>query len=334
MAHGTEGRAPAPVAGDPLAPHPLADKVTINAAVSNKIGSYGALLLAGPLGELAKENIDINLEVMPGQEMLLLLQKGDLDIAGTSFSAGMLNLVANGADIRTVFPSGGRTEDTRQGIWVNKEILGDNGTFEPDDVRDQVIGTLGGRDSLINANLFDYLSQHGGTVSPSDVRMQDMTSSDAVQALRSGAVGVANASSPFHQLLLDDSCCEFVPGAFPLEPSAQYLFGPNLLEDQPEVGAALTRALARTVRDHLQGDHLADPDVLAKFAQATDTPADKLLSFERSYFDPTLTIPTQFLDVAQNYYREVGGVLQYDEPLAVDQVYDLSFVEAVPTPTP
>ena len=96
---------------DGLAPRPLAEPVHLRAASASLGPNLVPLMLAQQSGELARENLSVDLVTAQDSDSLPLLTRGDLDVVVGVPSAGFFN-----ADFRrSLRPLGERADDRRRG---------------------------------------------------------------------------------------------------------------------------------------------------------------------------------------------------------------------------
>ncbi|MFI6988620.1 ABC transporter substrate-binding protein [Nonomuraea wenchangensis] len=313
-----------------LRPSPLKERKTVKVALAAMVGSYAALAVADRLGEFEKENIKVEFEFLPAQDSLVMMTQKRVDVLASQISPGLLNIIGSGEGIRVVFPGGGRPEDTDQGLWVNKKIFGDNGKFDLQDLKGADLAGPGGNRPGLWATLFEHLKTNKVDIGPKDVNWQDLSSADAVNALRNGAVGAAYASAPYQEILLKDSCCEFVKGAISPVAGVFYMFGQRLLKDDRDTGTAFVRALARSTQKYLLKDYRQTDEVVAALAEAQKVPEKTIREAEPSAFEADYNLHTELAPVYQDYYRAIdSGLLQYNSDLSDKDLYDSSFAESL-----
>jgi NitT/TauT family transport system substrate-binding protein len=310
---------------DPLAPAPLAAKTKVTVAVTTLISSYGAFFAAKELGEFEKENLEVDVQVLPVQDAQLLLNQGRVDVALSSVTPGMLNLISQGGDVRAVFPGAQRIDGSTQGWYVRKDLLNADGTINQDKIKGAALGAPGGSGIGAMGYFFNKLRADGLEVSFGDIKFQNLTVPDSVAAIERGALDIAYASAPYNLRLADKDCCSYVEGAVPQTTNVYTWFGSKLRTEDPEVGQAFTRAMARTVKEKLQGDYRKDDAVMNALGTATNTPVGTLKELEPSVFDPNFDLTTRNLQVYQGYYRELGAV-QYEGDLDNSKVFDDRFI--------
>lgn len=312
---------------DPLAPKPLAERATIRMGVGSKAESLASLWAALELGEFDAENVTVEISVAPLNDILVLAQQGDLDVVTQGVSAGTLNLLASGDDLRFVFPGGSPAAGgTALGFWARKDILGDDGVLQPDELPGVTIATVAGEIAATNAWFWKMVDDMGGGVTPEDVTYTDLAYADAANAIVNEAVQIAFTVTPFNELIEESDCCVFLTAAAPTVPASGYVFGPNMYEPgNQELGQAFVRAMARTVRDHMQGDYEANPEVLQAISTQTELPAEQIQGTPSLTFEPEM--PEESLTVAANFFESIG-ILDFDTAQAPTLI-DSSWIDAV-----
>lgn len=298
-----------------LEPQPLADPTTVTVTVGTKAEVNAALLLADKLGEFAKENITINLVQMPSADAIPALAQGKTDMASSGIGAVYFNGINSAADMRLVFP--GATKNPADGLYVPI----DPATGEPGEVTK--IATITGPGSMYIVPIERYLESVGKTIE--DVAIERVELADMQLALENGAVDAAWVNAPVTNAL--DATGEYkrVIGYEDGEYGIGYFLGPNLLHDRPEVGQALVRALARTIRDHLSGDYKADDATVAALAEVLESTPEAIRETPSMTFDAEL--PTDGLQAAQAAWLKIGDLLEYDVALEPSAYTDPTFLE-------
>jgi NitT/TauT family transport system substrate-binding protein len=323
---------------DNLSPRPLSKRVTVTMAQVGAIMSNFPVYVADAKGEFDKENIDLKLETVPIPDNLLVVERGDADFTNGTVSAGILNVQAAGKNVRIAFPVNTSGPGSKFGLWVNKKVAGADGKVQPEELKGLTIYGPSGP----NVSLYYFLepinaaSSTDTDVTPQDVTLKTLASADVSQSLANGAIEAGLVLDPFWLELQKDDCCVWVSGK-PDYPVSGYLFGPSLLEGQPDVGAAVTRALSRTIRDHLQEDWTKNPELVAIASKYTQQPAEALTALPADNYgsgepeDMAARLDKRYLDGAQAEFaaRKIAGapMLTYDKPLTYDQVFYTGFFD-------
>ncbi|GAA0985714.1 hypothetical protein GCM10009555_061650 [Acrocarpospora macrocephala] len=312
--------------GDPLAPAPLPQKEKVVVGITSKAESYAQMLLAEELGEFDKENLDVEIQSVPPNESLLLTAQGKIDVTSSSFTAGTLNLIGQGSPLRWVFPGSYSPEGSQQGFWVNRKVVDPSSA---ESFKGKKILTSSGDGSPSSYELWRYITglPGGKEITPTDLIIERFDLAAMPQALQSGAAGVAQLLTPFYVALENDDCCEYLKGAYPTQTQFGWVFSQQM-QGRTDVGVAFVRALARTTTTYLQGDYHKDDKVLTALAKTLEQDKGKLAALEPPAFDATFQTAAARNLEAQMFFR-ARGLLQYEQDLTPDQVYDLRYLKAL-----
>ena len=327
------------------APRPLATQATLTLSRGLLSGlSYSSVLLAQEMGEFAKENLQVRFVSENAVNSLLLMQQGRIDGSIVGLNAGVFNAIAAGADVRFVLPFGSAGPGDQSGFWVRRSLLTPEGRFDP---------CVLARGARPNGATVVSLSDPTGLGSPVMIALARMIEkcpgqtfksvhdrltistvlgSDLLVALQQGSVDLAFLLSPLpdtpgigdyaalaHSIGQDDPGTDF----------AGWALGP-VRDRQPAVAEAFVRAVVRTVRTHLQGNYLANADVVDALARSLNVPADVLSKSRPVVFRPDQRFRTGLgLAQLQGYWTDAGGLLSYDKPLDGSRVVDIGPVERV-----
>jgi NitT/TauT family transport system substrate-binding protein len=316
---------------DPLAPHPLAQMTKVDLAVNAKIDAFTPAFVAQALGEFTKENLQVTISILPAASGLQLVASGGVDAFYASYTAGLFNAVAAGAQVAAVMPSyKGLGKGSKAGVWVKKSLV----KGAPGSLKGKKIASSVGISSRAFLGVQRYLATAKPKLSFTDIEIVTIPTDSLVAALQNGGVDGAIIQSPQYLPLLKDKRVKFLlPTSTPDVPEAALLFGPNLLKANRVVGTALVRALMRTSRDHLQGNYKADSKVGPALATGLGLDLSTVRQTPSLEFDPNMAMPTSFPEgvlAIQQMWVGAGGILQYTSPLLkADQIHDFGFQEAV-----
>jgi ABC-type nitrate/sulfonate/bicarbonate transport system substrate-binding protein len=303
-------------------PEPLAEKTVVKVGYPAGLELHTVTLLAKEMGEFEKENLDVQLEVLPSTDSLPLLAGGSLDATLGGITVAVLNAVSGGAVIKDVYP--GPSQADADGLWVRTEIA-DQG---PAALKGKSMATSAGAGVVGIIAIQNYLAEGGLTLD--DVDMQTISLADLPAAFESGALDAVWLSSPAHLPFAQAGTARKVAGLADDEIVTAVFFGPNLLEAHPEVGQAFIRALKRTELTYLQGDYKADPEIRASVAAALGLTEDELMISESLTFGHTLE--SSFYEEAQRAWIAIGDIVSFTEPLAPEQYLDSSFIDRIVLP--
>jgi NitT/TauT family transport system substrate-binding protein len=318
-----------PSADGDLAPQPLAERTTLKVVRSAKIEAFAQMFLAESMGEFDKENIEIEyVDVTTQPDGLVLLNTGRADVMPTSPTAGVLNAINGGSPIRMVAPIFTPNPESKSGLWVTDDLLGDVAPedFDIAQLKGKTIAVAGGAGTPATYTIRKFLDRGGLTLA--DVKLTRIASAEQLIALEQGSVDAAYLNDPFWIEAEQGGYAGFVAGAEVGVSLGGFFFGQSLMEGDPAVGDAFIRALARTTREYLQGDYHSDDAVVDALVEVIGVPRENLTRTPSLVFDPDLTIPEGLLaDIQEGYIEE--GSLGFTEPLPEDQVVDTSFRDRV-----
>lgn len=301
-----------------LPPQPLAEPTTVKIGYSGPYEVYTTLGIADAMGEFERENIGIEWVQGPTADLFPQLGAGETDVQLSGLTPAALNAMEAGLKIRGVAPitESGSPDD---GVWVNTELA----DGAPESLAGKTIGMQQGTGSIAMAALSDYLAEGG--VELSDVTIEALNAGpDLVQAFTNGAIDAAWAVFPQTQEIADSGTGERVTDSSP--GVLGVWFGPNLLDDDRDVGVAFVRALARTNRLYLQPGYKDDEAVVEALAEFTGTEAAAVAATPETTFSGDLAIDPGTIEDLQEIWIDYGDIVTLDEPLPTDEVIDDSLV--------
>jgi NitT/TauT family transport system substrate-binding protein len=319
------GGGPSEGPGSP-GPQPLEEQESVTVAVPVAIEAFAPVYLADALGEFEAENLDVELATLPANDGAVALSRGDAHLQVGGVNAAFLNQVDAGIELRWVANVHRAGEESQEGLWVRNELLDDDGTVPADDLRDMALALGGGGIASTSAlPVADWAEEQG--VELSEISgLSDLAGNDIALGLEQGSLDAGYVLSPSWVQIQESGCCTLVTPLPPLSAST-YTMSADFVEGEPDVAAALMRAIARTVRTYLQGDYHADEEVLTALSEALETPADTITQTPPLEFDPELGFDSETVERMQTMWIE-NDVLEYDEPIPVDELVDRAPVEA------
>lgn len=322
---------PRATSGDPLAPMPLPQRQKMTVGILSKVESFAPLLLANRLGEFDKENLDVEYVIVPPNESTLLASQGRLDAGAGSFTAGIFNVVAQGAEFRFVYPGVTQPRTSTQGYWINDAIVRpDGGPLTAGAFKGKKILAPSGEGSPAAYRLYAHLRTlpDGAGLAPTDLDFQPFDATQAATAVKSGAAAAAQINSPFDQQLADDPCCSFVPGVYHEDESVSAYFFGRTMTDRADAGAAFVRSLARTTRTYLEPGYRNDPEVMEALSAELGIELSTLRQLPEVSWNQSFA-PTAAGNLESQGFFRARGLLQYDQDLEVQDVYDTSYLAAI-----
>ena len=316
-------------AGAP-APQPLAEKYTVRFSTAFKAEFVAPILLGISEGEFEKENIDVDVQELGFSDSVPLMASGDVDIAVGGTEAALFNAINSGIDIKWALanfspPSAGDVSIPQTGLWVRRDAFTDPDKPDLAELKGKTLASAVGNGSSIAYPIEAGLEEAGLTLN--DVTVQQIPSTDMVQALENNAVQAAWLLDPYWIAASQNPDFVLVATQPPAEPIGGLYFGPEFLKDHRDAALAFVRAYVRTVNTYLSGDYQTDADIMAALSTATDTPVENLDATPALTFDWEIRGGTT--DRMQAVFIKLGSV-GYTEPIPEDQVVDRSlYLEAV-----
>ncbi|MGW2020678.1 ABC transporter substrate-binding protein [Streptomyces decoyicus] len=316
------GRTPARCDKGAPAPRPLAERRTLTVATGTLNAEYVApLRMALAKGEFRKEGLDVRLKVLPTPEALPLLAKGDLDALWAAPEAAVVNGINGGFDIRWVAGNFSPAPRSKSGLWVR---LKSGESASSVSLKGSRMGTMIGKGSVIMYPMAATFARHDADLH--SVAFQQLGSADVLTALTGGGVDSAWLLDPVWRRVDGDRNYAFLGGQPQGEPLGGALYGPNLLQRDPDAGVAFLRAYIRTVNTYFAGDYKADRAFAAGLAELLDVDRTTLTSVPSLRMDWEIRKGTA--DRLQKAYRDAG--VTRGAPLPEDRLVDRSlYAEAV-----
>src|SRR5262249_54471562 len=146
-------------------------------------------------GEFEKENLQVNTATVRGADLLLALDKGQVDIGLSGITAGLFNGISAGSGTRIVapglfiLPSGG------DGFYIRKEFFKQNGKLDVKAFKGGTVAAAsGGTGSPTSVFIEEAMKPLG--LSLSDFTVTQGISSDNITALKTGAIKGGWLSAP------------------------------------------------------------------------------------------------------------------------------------------
>jgi len=303
-----------------LEPVQLADRTVLKVSSVGSFEFMTAVYIADALGEFEKENIAIEYVTLPSQDAIPALALGQVDVSGIGIAATFFNAVADGADVRLVFP--GPTSANGDGLWVSNAVLG-----KPNDNGGLVIASSQGAAWLGVVAVERYLQDIG--LELADVELQKLPIADIATALELGAVDGAWLNSPAHLPFEEQGTASLVAPYQDSEVATGFAFGPRLLGQEANVGQAFIRALMRTIQTHLDAGYKSNPTTSAALAQALDLSESQIQAGNE--LDFVFEFDHPFMTSGQQIWIDYGDILSYPEPLSPDEYFDSRFIQSIET---
>jgi NitT/TauT family transport system substrate-binding protein len=307
-------------------PQPLPEEETVTVVYSAAIEAWANIVLADALGEFEAENLNVEIETLPGPDGTLLVGQGRADVQPAGISAAVLNGIASGQPMAWVANT--FVDDApKAGFWIHDDYLTDG---EPDAEKlagTQVMPGIGGGGFGNPGALPLWHAMQDIGLDPDDVEAVSVnTPADAAALLENGSASISLGLTPYWSTIEESGCCTFL---VPTTVSGSFLVNTDFIEERPEVAQAFFRAVMRTNRTYLQGNYHEDEEVVAALAEATGVPVETLREQPPLGFSEDLAIEIEaVLPDFQEQFRTFG-LLSYDEDLDVEQMINTEPVDAI-----
>lgn len=306
------------------APKPLPKREIVRVAQGPGLEAFAPLYIANGMGEFAKENIEVQFVNLAGSNAILLLQRGEVDAINNAPSAGMMNAIAQGAEIRMVAPGMFNNDGTQQGVWVSSAFLAGR-PYTPTLLKGQTIASSIGSGSSTVYYIALELEKAGLTMR--DVSFKILPAPDIVTALEAGAVGFGIVNAPMTNQISRDKA-RFAFGITAGYSLGGLFFGPTLVKERREVGEAFIRAWVRGVRTHLQGNYRDNPKVMEILVREIKATEAAIRQGPLLVFPPDQPISAAMLSKLQDIYAATPDTLSYKDKLPDERIADRKFLEA------
>jgi NitT/TauT family transport system substrate-binding protein len=202
------------------------------------------------------------------QEIVPALASGQVDVASGLMSAGILNTIAKGGKIQIVADKGFIDPEGCD----NHALVARRGLIESG-VRENPEQLRGATFAVVRATWVDYyaekaLNQAGLKVE--DMQLTDIPSASQPEALDQGQIDLVSQNEPWVTRLKQGGHEPILTPAHELLPSANSavtLYGPTLLNGDPDVGNRFMVAYLKAVRQYNEGKTDRNVEILAKYIQ-------------------------------------------------------------------
>ena len=307
---------------------PPPESPSASAAIKLKVSAlsylgYLPLFIAEEEGYFRQNGLDVELiDTGSGGKTLPLLAHGDIDVYAATFSAGLLNAINRGADIRIVSDKGcfSDAQNAYYAILLRRDLAEDGVLDDPSRLKGMhAAQTPGGATQYV----FDSLLQSVG-LSIDDLQVQYLLPASKMEAMRNGAIDIASAADPWLVRMLDNGSAVVWKTGQEIIPDYQYAiiaFGQRLLREDRDAGNRFMCAWLQAVRQYNQGK--TDRNLrIAVDHTGLDIDLLKKMTWPCMRDDGRLNLKS-ILDF-QNWCVEKGF---QDRPVPADSIYDPAFVE-------
>lgn len=286
----------------------------------NAIPSY----LAEAKGYFKDHGVNVEIvTIEPGTD-IAQLSAGDADLVLGGVSAGVLNAVSAGVDLKWVAPGYEINPETGMGMYLRSKFFDSSGNLDPKRLKGATLA-ISAPGGLQDTTILKAIAGTG--VEYKDLNIQKMGAADIFAAVESGKVDGGFLVPPFYASLKSK---DYKLGMKPILPSyAAYVAGPTASDKKDEITDFFC-AIKDIQNDYLKPGYEKDPDSLKELTSLLDLPAETFTGDPApNVFDAELQ-----MDGAEDYVKQLQeiliptGFLQYDKPVDPAKFIDREFIEA------
>jgi NitT/TauT family transport system substrate-binding protein len=281
------------------------------------------LQIAAEEGFFEDEGLEVEfLRLSRNQEIMTALASDDVDVAAGMLTVNELNLVAAGARVRMVAALGEMTPDhcTFGAFVARRELLESGALDDPEQVRSLRFDI----DPLLPLSYWtDELLRPLG-LTADDVEIAYVPPPATVGAMMAGSIDVTMESEPFLSMLAATGQTAIWRQVGELTPGyviTLMMYGPDLLDERPEVGDRFATAVLRGIEQYREGKTARNREIVERFTGlSAEQVADACWPLMRAgaRIDPAVFDGYQAWNVARDLVPRV---------LAPDELFDNGFVD-------
>lgn len=286
--------------------------------------SSGPLFIAQEEGFFTEQGLAVEFVRMDtGSGPLPALAQGEIDVAASGPTVGLFNAIANDAHIRIVADKGNFDPSGCTFMALLAPPAWATANASADEAALAGLRVSADPTNFEGFMLTDLLSHRGLTLD--DVNLQDIAPPALAEAAQNQAVDLISVGEPWVTRLLDTGTVTVWQPAQALAPHLQFgiiLFGKNLIEGDPAVGARFMTAYLQAVRQYNQGQTDRNVEIMAKYTKL-DTDLLRRACWPAMATDGMVNLDSLLAFQAWAVSR---GLV--DKPVTVEQIWDESFVTA------
>jgi NitT/TauT family transport system substrate-binding protein len=320
------------------APKPLPKKADgtnekIVLASNFKLEFNSPIGLGMALGEFAKENLDIDYQVLSFANAAPQMATGSVDVAVGGFETALFGAGSKDLPVKVALgnyfpPKASNYTVPQTGLWCRRDIFTTPQTPNFKELETKKWATSVGRGSSAMYYSVAEILKKVPTFNYKGVEVQAIPSNDILAAIRSKNVDCGILLDPIWVAVKDDPTFVQAATQTPGEPLGLMAYGKRLLQDRKDLGDAFARAYIRTVNTYYQGDYHKDAKVMAeiqKFTGQTDAVFKPLAELDSLTMDWEIRKDTTTR--IQQLFIDVGAITDYKTPVPEEKLVDRSFYE-------
>lgn len=310
-------------------PTPMSPPVTVKTGAVMTTGE-GPIFIAMEKGYFRDEGIENVMQEFAGPQMMGPLAAGQIDVAGSLVTAGLFNAVARDIPLRIVADKGSTPsrEWDFMTIMIRRDLIELGQVKDYSDLKGLTVG-LAGTGGSTEVLLAKALEKGGGSLA--DVNITIMGLPDQITAFANKAIDVAVLGEPFVSRMEALGVAvrwRGVSETYGNQQIATVIYGPNFVNDKPEVARRWMTAFIRGARDYNDAfgpRRIGRDEAVAAIAKYTAIKDPKDYELMRpTGIDPDGKLQVQSIRDDFRYYQRTG---QIEGQVDLSKVIDTSFQE-------
>ena len=281
--------------------------------------SYAPIFIALEEGYFAEQGLELKFVKFKQSGLSIpALARGDLDVSTDSVGSNLFSAIARGLEIRIVADKGHFGDRCTSSAIVVRKDLYDSGELTK-------IEQLKGRKVALSlVPVWGYVYEKilsKGNLTLDDIEVVKLPSAARNTAIETGAIDAAGVTDPQLTQLESLGIAVAIADYHDFVPNYQastIIFGPNLLEKNPELGRRFMIAYLKGVRQYNKGKTQRNIKIIQKY---TELDADILKKICLISFYPDGHVNTESIVAVQDWAYEKGFI---DSKVPMDQLIDMS----------
>lgn len=286
--------------------------------------TYVPFYIAQQEGYFAEQGLEVEFVTMDrASQAIPLLAQGQVDVVPGTVSTGSLSAIVQGANLKYVADKGYLNSEgcASEGFVARKALLDAGQLTGPADLAGRVAT---GSESGATTYFLDLFLQSAG-LSYKDMQSVTVPNAARVEAMRNGSIDLVGTTEPSVTQLIDAGVGQMWKPYRELYPNFQWsmvLYGPTLLEKNPDAGRRLMIAYLKAVRQYNLGKTPRNLELVAAFTQLDQDLVGRMCwPSLRSTGEINVQSIVDYADWAVK-----AGLL--DQTVTAEQIWDPSFIQA------
>ena len=293
-----------------------------------KLGIFGfasdaAFFIAQEEGYFAEQGLEVEfIRQEKAADIFPLLISGQMDVSTVAVMPGMFTAIAHDESMKIVAGKGYFDPEacTYSGLMVSTEMMSSGRLDDPANWLGLKIAEQ--RGSIIVYAIDLFLQQNG--LSVDDIEIVDVPVPSRLDALTNGSIDVAGATEPWITRYTNSGSSVLWQGfntILPGFPLGMIVYGPTILNDNPDVGQRFMVAFMQGVAQYNEGKTARNVEIISQYTELTTEEIEQICW---QVIRPDGEVDIQSVLAFQDW--AVANEL-VEEPVTAEQLYDPSFLE-------